>query len=215
MASSAGHVFRATALLILATLVVMGLSSRGLLAFGDPNRATSRAGVTPPAVGRLLVARPSLPDPNFVDAVVLLLEYGDQEGALGVVVNRRSGLALEKALPDVKALAGRTDSLYLGGPVSLETVVVLLNGPDPPPTAVDILPDVYLIRGHDELLTSNLAEERVRFYAGYAGWSPGQLEEEIEQGVWEVLSGDSRWIFSDTPDETWERLIRILFGPTA
>ncbi len=54
----------------------------------------------------------------------------------------------------------------------------------------------------------------VRFYAGYAGWAPGQLEGEIERGVWNLLPGDPRWIFDDDPAGTWERLTRIALGPT-
>jgi putative transcriptional regulator len=175
------------------------------------------AGVEP-APGRFLVARAQLPDPNFFEAVVLLLDYDEEEGALGVVVNRRSGLAVGTVVPEGEPLSERQDPLYLGGPVSLGTMTVLMTGTEPPASADRIIADVYLIRdraGLEALVASGPAAEDVRFYAGYAGWARGQLEDEISRGVWHLLPGDPRWVFTEEPGRTWDRLLGIIFGPTA
>lgn len=188
-----------------------------LLALGKPHGVEATPAVRPEA-GRFLIARSQLPDPNFFEAVVLLLDYDAEEGALGVVVNRRSGLAVGEVVAEGEALARRTDLLYLGGPVSMRTMTVLVTGAEPPEAADRILPEVYLVRDRDALealVASDPAEEAVRFYAGYAGWARGQLEDEIARGVWHLLPGDSRWVFTEEPGETWGRLLDIVFGPTA
>ncbi len=171
-----------------------------------------------PAVGRLLIASASLRDPNFSTTVVLLVAHGAEEGAVGLVLNRRSEFEVAEALAGSEFPAGRDDALYLGGPVALETVQVLLAADQPPAGAERILPDVYLVRerdGLEGLLATAPPPEEVRFYVGYAGWAPGQLEHEIERGDWGLLPGHERWIFNSKPREAWERLTRILFGPTA
>ncbi len=169
-----------------------------------------------PEVGRLLVARAGLPDPNFFESVVLLLDYAEDAGAVGVVLNRRTGLAVGHAVPPEVGLADRDDRLYLGGPVSLDTLIVLMTEEEAPRAASPILPGVVVVRsgeGLDQLMEGDPAPPSVRFFAGYAGWAPGQLEDEIARGVWKLLPGDSRWVFTDRPDETWRRLTDILFGP--
>ena len=183
-----------------------------------PSRLTAADGRTlPPAVGRFLVARARLPDPNFFETVVLLLDYDEVAGAVGVVINRRTELAVGEATTHSAPLADRADPLYLGGPVALETLTVLLAGDDPPASASPVLPGLSVIRDDvalEELLRGDPPAPAMRFYAGYAGWAGGQLEDEIARGVWNLLPGDSRWVFSDHPGDTWERLVRILFGPT-
>ncbi len=204
--------FRGVAVAAMLVLALVGLVNRRL------DGGSPQGSALEPAVGRLLIARARLPDPNFAAAVVLLITHGADEGTLGVVLNRPSALEVQKAFPDDDIFAGRDDALYRGGPVSLETIIVLREGGDPPGDAIPILRDVYLVRddsGLEELLAARPPAQRVRFYAGYAGWSPGQLEDEIERGVWGLLSGDKRWIFSPDPGELWERLTRILFGPRA
>ena len=81
-----------------------------------------------------------------------------------------------------------------------------------------IVGDVSLVderEGLEALIEAEAPAESLRFYAGYAGWTPGQLEDEISRGVWHVVDGDSRWVFSRRPEDAWDELIRIFFGPRA
>jgi putative transcriptional regulator len=191
-----------------------------LLVATRPGRGGDAAlpGAERPGVGAFLVARQNLPDPNFFETVVLLLAYGEREGAAGLVLNRRTGVTVDDAVDGQGPFAGREDALYLGGPVAIETIVVLQRADQPPEGSTHILDDIYLI-GHsdgvDGFLRAAPPASAVRFYAGYAGWSPGQLEDEISQGVWHVMAGDPARVFSEAPGESWADLIRIVFGPRA
>jgi putative transcriptional regulator len=188
-------------------------------ALGSPGWAQATGADDPaPAVGTFLVARRDLPDPNFFETVVLLLAYEAASGAVGVVVNRRSDIAVGDAVDAGGPLAGRQDWLYLGGPVDLESMIVLLRGDEPPVEASRIVGDVFMVRASgdlERLMSADPPPADVRFYAGYAGWSPGQLEDEIARGVWHLVGARPSWVFSDTPEEAWTELIRILFSPRA
>lgn len=157
--------------------------------------------------GSLLVAARHLPDPNFADTVVLLIEHS-AEGAAGLVLNRRSAVPLARVLPGVAAGTGLASTAFIGGPVSRTTVLALSRTPcDACPL---VIRGVHLVRTADAL-TARLAEGadegRVRVYAGYAGWGPGQLEAEARQGAWRVLGADAPAVFDPDPDSLWRRLI--------
>lgn len=161
-----------------------------------------------------LIARPDLPDPNFFETVVLLLSHDEEVGAAGVIINRRSPMVVGEAVGDESPLAVRLDPLYQGGPVSVGTLIVLHRGDDQPAGGVEVLEDIFVMReGLTELLSGDPEASSLRFYAGYAGWSPGQLEDEISEGVWHLLRGDASWVFSDRPDEAWRSLQKIAVGP--
>ena len=160
------------------------------------------------AAGKLLVARRHLPDPNFADTVVLLIEYS-RDGAAGLVINRPSGVPLSRALPGVEQVAGVAATAFIGGPVSQGAVLALSR------VACDACPlvgrDVYLVNTTDAL-KARLAEgadvRRLRVYVGYAGWGRGQLEAETRQGAWHVLEADARVVFDPDPESLWRRMIR-------
>lgn len=159
--------------------------------------------------GRLLVASPSLEDPNFAETVVLLLE-GGSAGAVGVVVNRPSNLELRSVLPEVKELTERRDTVFLGGPVDRSQLLLLVRAAAPPKDSMRVFQDVFVTGSMDAL--SHAAEERsddVRFrlFAGYAGWGPGQLDVEIARGDWRVVPGDAERVFATAPERVWSELI--------
>ncbi len=156
--------------------------------------------------GRLLVALPLLEDPNFDRAVVFVLDH-DEDGALGVVLNRASDVAVEEALAGWSALAARPAVMFGGGPVEPTAVVAL--GRDTPLLSVgDADPDAGAVRLVDvsEGPPSDQLEE-VRVFAGYAGWAPGQLEGEIEQGAWTSVEALPEDVFTDDPDGLWHRVL--------
>lgn len=201
-----------------AGLIVLLLAASALTpAFRGEGHAVRLAELGP-GIGTFLVARNNLPDPNFFETVVLLLAYDEREGAAGVVVNRRTDISVGEAVAGLGLFAGRQDSLYLGGPVAVETIVVLLRGAEPPMGSSRIVGDLFLVHdadGLEALMRADPAAASVRFYAGYAGWSPGQLEGEISRGVWHLMAGDAGRVFSDSPEDAWADLIRIVFGPRA
>jgi putative transcriptional regulator len=167
------------------------------------------------AAGKLLVAARNLPDPNFTDTVVLLVQYSD-EGAAGLVINRPSGVPLSRALPGVTAVSGAGATTFIGGPVSQQAVLALSR------TACTTCPlvgrDVYLVNTADALkqrLATGADERHLRVYLGYAGWGPGQLQKETRQGGWHVLDAEARVVFDPDPETLWRRVIRRTEGVLA
>lgn len=163
--------------------------------------------------GMVLVAMPNLLDPNFRQTIVLLCEHG-QEGSMGIVVNRPTTVPLTTVLPGEEALRGRPDRIFSGGPVQRNALMVLYQGL-PSPRAISVLGDLHL-SGDPELISDPerflCSEERIRFYLGYAGWSPGQLQMELEAGGWNAVPGDSGIVFQSDPVRLWPRMMQDLGG---
>ncbi len=170
--------------------------------------------------GRLLVATPRLADPNFERTVVLVLDH-DENGSLGVVLNRPSPVPTDEVLPGWGDLAAVPDVLFRGGPVSTDSalgVAELRDGQDPAgyPVGFRRLFDGMGIVDLDtptELLGAAIASLRV--FAGYAGWGEGQLVAEIEEGSWYVLPLDSGDVFAAEPEGLWSRVLRRQPGELA
>jgi putative transcriptional regulator len=168
-------------------------------------------------VGRLLVANPRLADPNFDRTVVLLLAHSE-EGALGVVLNRPSETLLAAPLPQWEPLAAAPPVVFVGGPVQHAAVICLARAvPDGEDhdgwrTVAGELASLDL--EVDPLqVGSDISELRV--FAGYAGWSSGQLEAELEAGAWWVLDAEPDDAFSDDPQDLWSRVLGRQPGPLA
>lgn len=162
------------------------------------------------APGRLLIANPLLPDPNFDRTVVLLIAHGE-EGAFGLVLNRPSEMEVAAPLPEWEHLAATPAVVFVGGPVQHNGVICLAR------TTPDGLgaPAWRSLTGQLgtidlDIDPGGLSEgvEEVRVFAGYSGWSPGQLEGELEAGAWWVVDADASDPFSDHPDELWKRVLR-------
>ena len=163
-----------------------------------------------PGLGQFLVASETLADPRFVETVVLLLQV-NEEGAMGVVINRPTQLKLQEVLGDMEGVEDRSDTLFFGGPVGINQIFLLLRTSGPPEESKRILNDVYFSASRDllqRIIHDGKGEEMVRFLAGYAGWGEGQLDQEILRGDWHVLPGDSETVFQMTPLEMWPALIR-------
>ncbi len=153
--------------------------------------------------GRLLVASRNLIDPNFFRTVVLMLEH--QDGALGVVLNRPTTLAIAEVVPDWLPLAGEPAVVFHGGPVERTAAIGLARGQasDADERFTPVSREVGIIdlgAGPDSL--GSLVSD-VRIYSGYAGWSPGQLEGEIEAGGWIVLDADPFDPLVNDPAALW------------
>ena len=158
--------------------------------------------------GRLLVAAPSLRDPNFVRSVILIAEHGD-EGAMGLVLNRPSATSVGEAVPELGSLSSDDDPVYVGGPVAAGSVLALAEVEDPADASELVLGDVGFVQDPD------VTARRGRIFVGYAGWSAGQIEAELEEETWIVVPAHADDVFSDEPDALWSAVLRRQGGPLA
>ena len=159
--------------------------------------------------GKFLVARRGLRDPNFVETVVLLIEFND-DGALGVIINRPTGVRLSRLLPQVEGLGEHEEVVYFGGPVSRRRILMLFRAERGPKGTRLVLPNVHFgasLEIFEQVFGKPGVEAEFRGYSGYAGWAPGQLEAEIDRGDWNLAAGDSRMIFAPEPLKVWPKLI--------
>lgn len=159
-----------------------------------------------PLIGRLLVAAPSLRDPNFSHTVVLLLDHG-ADGALGVVLNRPSDVEVRSVLPEWATRAAQPDVLFVGGPVQTEAVVGLGRIDVRGEQAVEVLPGLGPLDLSNDPAGQDAEVEAVRMFAGYAGWTAGQLESEIASGGWFVLEGSADDAFTPRPEGLWRAVL--------
>lgn len=188
-----------------------GLSAGGAPAAGQAPSPTPFDGR--PAAGRVLVAADKLQDPYFRHTVVLLLEH-DGQGTLGMIINRPTTLSLS-SLSEKFLRAGDVDLLYYGGPVQPMSFSMLVATETAGAGQRPVLQNLYHVFGAHRIMTAIAQLEphaAVRIYSGYAGWAPGQLEHEIRLGGWRVLPGESAQVFSDTPEQLWDELSRLLQG---
>jgi putative transcriptional regulator len=164
--------------------------------------------------GRLLVATPTLYDPNFFRSVVLVLEHGD-DGALGVVLNRPSETAVGETLPDWNLLASDPGVVFVGGPPDAAIGVARTGTPEHSDGWSPLfghLGTIDLGRAPVEL---PVGVQNLRVFAGYAGWSGGQLDEEVEAGGWFVVDPAPDDVFTSEPDSLWASVLRRQGGRLA
>jgi putative transcriptional regulator len=175
-----------------------------------------------PKAGRLLVATPLLGDPNFRRSVVLIVEHEVTEGTLGVVLNRPTKIPVGQVLEQWTELTTDPAVVFRGGPVSPNSALALalVPGKDEPLgwRALDGAPALARLGLLDldtppRLLAPAISSLRV--YAGYAGWSPGQLQAEIDEGAWYVLMAEPGDVFSADPERLWRRVLRRQEGDLA
>jgi putative transcriptional regulator len=161
------------------------------------------------ANGIFLIARPGMKDPNFSKTVVLVtLPKGG--APLGVIINRPLKQRLADLFPDFKALKGKTDPIYFGGPVELPLVSFVVRSTKTPDDALPVLRDVYFSTSHElfeKLMKRPDPTANVRVFAGYSGWAPGQLQTEIKRGGWYTLPADANTIFNTDPAKMWDKLV--------
>ncbi|MEV5577010.1 YqgE/AlgH family protein [Streptomyces parvus] len=159
--------------------------------------------------GRLLVAAPALTDPNFDRAVVLLLDH-DEEGSLGVVLNRPTPVGVGDILASWASLTGEPDVVFQGGPVSLDSAlgVAVIPGDEGPLGWRRVHGAIGLVdlETPPELLGPALGS--LRIFAGYAGWGPGQLEGELTEGAWYVVESEPGDVSSPRPEQLWRAVLR-------
>jgi putative transcriptional regulator len=161
------------------------------------------------ARGVFLIAKKSMPDPNFAGTVLLITEYEDT-GTVGLVLNRPLDKPAHEILPELEELDPGSFNLFLGGPVRLNSLRLLVQTETDLGDYHSVIGNVFQItdlKGVQNLLERDPGGLRIRLYAGYAGWFPGQLERELLRGDWLLSRADIDLIFTDEPASLWEKLI--------
>jgi putative transcriptional regulator len=172
-------------------------ASAALLAWLLAAPAAAQQAEPPNAV--LLVAKPSLVDPNFRETVVLVTQTADAH-TVGVILNR----------PTDQRVEGHDEPVSSGGPVLPRTLVALFESAEPPPaSAFPVLKNIWLSMHPDniEALRGAPAGRRVRLFAGFSGWSPGQLESELARDGWFVLPASESVLFRKNTRGLWQELM--------
>lgn len=173
---------------------------------GENDQPTVHSGLQ----GSLLIAMPRLADPNFRRTVTLIVSH-DENGAFGVVLGPPSKLEA-KLLGEPFGLEWQRDDVKFvryGGPCERGRIWLMHGGDDPLRDAVTLAPGVHL--GSSPTLLRTLHDSReipLMIFGGYAGWAPGQLEQEIQENSWLPGEVNAKLIFSTPPDEVWEQALR-------
>ena len=165
-----------------------------------------------PGPGMFLVANRALNDPYFGRSVVYLVEH-DENGTLGLIVNRASNISLSEAVPDIEDEQAAAHALYYGGPVGQQMMLMLLRSESAAKGMAHVADDVYISsdrRVLEELLAAKKPVDELNFYIGHSGWGAGQLAFELMRDDWHVVAADTDAIFSGETDSLWDRLIERL-----
>lgn len=164
--------------------------------------------------GSLLIAMPTLHDPNFSRTVTLLISHSE-DGALGIVLGEATPIAIRQICAQFDIAWTRSDITYVrsGGPCESGRIWLMHGGRDALPDAVTVAPGIHI--GSSPLLLRTLAEEKsgpVMVFGGYAGWAPGQLESELQRKSWLPSFGDidADLVFATPPDKIWEAALNSL-----
>lgn len=166
--------------------------------------------------GQLLVATPQLRDPNFARTVILVLNH-DEDGALGVVINRPSVLAVAQVLPDWSDAVASPSLVFGGGPVSPESAlaVAVARGQGPASGFQRVTADYGLVDLDAEPVEVLPDLTGLRVFSGYAGWGVAQLEAEIAEGSWYVVAAEPSDLLSPEPATLWRQVLRRQPGELA
>jgi putative transcriptional regulator len=156
--------------------------------------------------GKLLVAAPTLIDPNFRRTVVLICEHSE-EAAMGVVLNRPLDVTVHAAVPLLAELVEATEPVFQGGPVQPSSVLALGEFSAPEAAAEIAFASVGFVPANGELAELQSATRRVRVFAGYAGWGPAQLEGEVAEEAWIVEEALVDDVFAAGDVDLWSRVL--------
>jgi putative transcriptional regulator len=165
--------------------------------------------------GSFLIAANHLRDSNFYRSVVLMLDHNNQ-GAMGLVINRPSAMTIAKALAQHGSVSGGDAPVFVGGPVEPTALFILHNCIALGKTDQEVAPGVFLAGSEDSFEAvvrggkKPEAGVKFRLICGYAGWGEGQLEGELARGDWKILPADGALILEEDPYGLWEVCTRRL-----
>jgi len=160
------------------------------------------------AVGKILVTPHDAPDPLFAESVIVLVQYSG-DGALGLMVNKRTTVPVSRALEGVTAASKHSEPVFVGGPVQLDTLFALARATVRPEGAAGVFGNIHFISTKAALEKALAAASNpggLRIYAGYCGWGPHQLENEMRLGGWYIFDRSEDLTFDADPGTLWTRL---------
>jgi len=154
-----------------------------------------------------LIARPGMPDPNFRETVVLVTQEESAE-ATGVVINRPSNRSLAEVLPGERFKPFK-EPIFFGGPVAPQGLFAVFQADRFSGAAVRMLPGLYLAVVPDSIdALLNNPPPKIRFFSGFSGWAPGQLQAELDRGDWLVVDADAETVFQKDTSRLWQDMVR-------
>jgi putative transcriptional regulator len=156
--------------------------------------------------GQLLIAGPTLLDPNFWRSVVLVVEHSE-DGALGLVLNRASETTVGDAVPQLEDLVDLEEQLFIGGPVQPSAVIVLAEFEDAGDAALIAFDDIGVLGADASLEDVGAGVRSGRAFVGHAGWGPGQLDSELDRGDWILEPARREDAFTADPRELWTEVL--------
>jgi putative transcriptional regulator len=162
--------------------------------------------------GQFLIAGRAMRDPNFYQTVVLIVGHG-ADGAMGVVINRPSGLTVSQALKKHFDLPETGEMVYDGGPVERNALFVLHNAADLEGEEDPVVEGLHVGNSPEmfEKIVNRVSEQdpelRYRIYFGCAGWAPDQLESELNRNDWHILPASADYVFHEEPYAVWEQAL--------
>jgi putative transcriptional regulator len=165
-----------------------------------------------PQKGRLLASEPYLPDPNFERTLILLTEH-NEEGSVGFVLNKPSESLVTEVMEDIKNIQSK---VYIGGPVQQDTLHFIHRNPMLT-DSIEVVEGIFWGGNFEQLLLMIEANQidvlDIKFFLGYSGWSPGQLEDELKADSWIVSDQITEDLIFETPPETmWKKSLQSLGG---
>ena len=167
-----------------------------------------------PAKGTLLISEPFMRDPTFLRTVILLVEK-NKLGTVGFVLNQKLKMSVSEVLENTAMV----NVLFNGGPVARDTLHFLFRGEHPVKDAMPVIPGLYWGGDFNELIekvnAGNISPQDIRFFVGYSGWEPGQLEAELEDNTWVVAEADVKTVFGMEEQKLWKNSMKSLGGEYA
>ena len=166
----------------------------------------------PPEAGRILISEPFLKDFYFKRSIVLLAEHNN-DGTFGLVLNRTTNLRLSEVLSSVEYIIPEEfdNNIYIGGPVKTDSLFYIHNRNDIIGNSLKIMEGIYWGGDINDLVRlmkeKAINPDEIRFYAGYSGWEPNQLERELKEHSWVVAKTNANFLLKNPPDILWQKSV--------
>ena len=161
------------------------------------------------STGNILLAEPFMIDPNFKRSVVLLCDHTNKEGTVGFVLNKNLGLQINELILEFPEF---NSEVYYGGPVQTDSIHYIHNKGDILDNSTKVVEGVWWGGDFEKLkflIASNLIEPKnIRFFVGYSGWSPGQLDNEMTHGSWVISQMYANYLFKSKPEDLWQQVMK-------
>ncbi len=159
--------------------------------------------------GSILIAEPFMVDPNFKRSVIAICDYTEEEGTVGFVLNKPLGLQVNELITDFPSFDA---DVYFGGPVQTDSIHYIHNLGDLLEKSTKVVDGVWWGGDFEKLkflIRSDMVQpHNIRFFVGYSGWSPGQLEEEMNLGSWMLSDLDANYLFKSKPKKLWKQVLK-------